>query len=85
MAEVNTGRQKKEPWLGSMPKKFNLNTYKFHVLRDYVGMIKSFGMTDSFTTQVVSISLDYFHFTYVSISIGRAGAPPDQENVWSVK
>ena len=85
MAEVNTGRRKKEPRSGSTPKKLNLDTYKFHALGDYVGMIKSFGTTDSFTTQVVSISLDYFHFTYVSISIGRASAPPDQENVRFVK
>ena len=50
----------------SMPKKLNLDISKFHMLGDYVGMIKSFSMTDSFTTQVVSIS------------IGWASAPPDQ-------
>lgn len=37
-------------------KKFNLNTYKFHSMGDYVRTIKLFGTTDSFTTQIVGIS-----------------------------
>jgi hypothetical protein len=36
-----------------LTKQFNLNTYKFHALGDYVSMIRMFGTTDSFTTQVV--------------------------------
>lgn len=32
---------------------FNLQTYKFHSLGDYVKMIQMFDMTDSFTTQVI--------------------------------
>jgi hypothetical protein len=35
-------------------KKFNLGTYKFHAMGDYVWTIKFFGTTDSFTTQMVS-------------------------------
>ncbi|KAG1817684.1 uncharacterized protein BJ212DRAFT_1270116, partial [Suillus subaureus] len=34
-------------------KKFNLNTYKFHVMADYARSIRFFGTTDSFTTQMV--------------------------------
>jgi hypothetical protein len=34
-------------------KVFTLNTYKFHSLGDYVAMIKAFGMTNSFTTEIV--------------------------------
>ncbi|KAG2739784.1 hypothetical protein P692DRAFT_201872909 [Suillus brevipes Sb2] len=37
---------------GPKVKKFNLNTYKYHAMGDYVGMIRFFGTTDSFTTQI---------------------------------
>ncbi|KAG2051670.1 hypothetical protein BDR06DRAFT_983445 [Suillus hirtellus] len=37
---------------GPRTKKFNLNTYKFHAMGDYVRTIKLFGTTDSFTTQI---------------------------------
>ncbi|KAG1805950.1 uncharacterized protein BJ212DRAFT_1283150, partial [Suillus subaureus] len=40
---------------GPRVKRFNLSTYKFHAMGDYVQMIKLFGTTDSFTTQIVSI------------------------------
>ena len=54
MAELNAGRRRKEARSALLPKKFNLDTYKFHALGDYVTMIKMYGTTDSFTTQVVS-------------------------------
>ena len=53
MAKLNAGRRKKEACSALLPKKFNLGTYKFHALGDYVTTIKMFGMTNSFTTQVV--------------------------------
>lgn len=37
-------------------KEFNLNTYKTHSLGDYVDMIKKYGTTDSYSTEVVSYS-----------------------------
>jgi hypothetical protein len=40
---------------GPRVKRFNLSTYKFHSMGDYVRNIKLFGTTDSFTTQIVSI------------------------------
>jgi hypothetical protein len=43
-------------------KKFNLSTYKFHAMGDYVGTIKLFGTTDSFTTQIVRTV--YIHIIY---------------------
>ena len=43
----NSGRQMKE---------FSLKTYKFHLLGDYCNTIQWFGMTDSYSTQPVSLS-----------------------------
>ncbi|KIK72621.1 hypothetical protein PAXRUDRAFT_798128, partial [Paxillus rubicundulus Ve08.2h10] len=37
---------------GARPKTFNLLTYKFHALGDYVNTIKMFGTTDSYTMQI---------------------------------
>jgi hypothetical protein len=36
-------------------KIFNLAIYKFHSLGDYVRTIRLFGMTDSYSTQIVSL------------------------------
>ncbi|KAG1816390.1 uncharacterized protein BJ212DRAFT_1209724, partial [Suillus subaureus] len=38
---------------GRKAKKFNLNTYKFHAMGDYLQTIQLFGTTDSFTSQIV--------------------------------
>ncbi|KAF8238280.1 hypothetical protein L208DRAFT_1243225, partial [Tricholoma matsutake] len=38
-------------------KLFNLFTYKLHALGDYVSMIRLFGTTDSYSTQIVSLGL----------------------------
>ena len=38
-------------------KTLNLGTYKIHALGDYHEQIKMFGTTDSFSTQLVRISL----------------------------
>jgi hypothetical protein len=45
IADAGSGRQKS--------KKFNMNTYKFHAMGDYVYSIRLFGTTDSFTSQIV--------------------------------
>jgi hypothetical protein len=45
---------------GRKTKKFNLRTYKFHAMGDYVRSIRLFGTTDSFTTQIVREYLSYF-------------------------
>jgi hypothetical protein len=37
------------------PKLLNLNTYTYHALGDYVRTIRTFGTTDSYSTQPVSI------------------------------
>lgn len=39
---------------GKQSKTFNLSTYKFHALGDYVSSILRFGATDSYSTQPVS-------------------------------
>ncbi|KIJ58626.1 hypothetical protein HYDPIDRAFT_33994 [Hydnomerulius pinastri MD-312] len=38
------------------PKTFNLLTYKFHALGDYVNTIRLFGTSDSYTTQIGELS-----------------------------
>jgi hypothetical protein len=38
---------------GRKAKKFNLNTYKFHAMGDYLQTILLFGTVDSFTSQIV--------------------------------
>jgi hypothetical protein len=38
-----------------LQKKFNLQTYKYHALGDYVKTIRQFGTTDSYSTTTVSI------------------------------
>jgi len=40
----------------SQTKEFSLKTYKFHLLGDYCNTIQQFGMTDSYSTQPVSLS-----------------------------
>jgi hypothetical protein len=40
-------------------RQFNLQTYKFHAIGDYVDHIRRFGTTDSFSTEVVSHPQSY--------------------------
>ena len=40
-----------QPW---RKKSFNFQTYKFHVLGDYMASIRRFGTTDSYSTEPVS-------------------------------
>ena len=46
---ANTETNNKEPYL----KNFNLETYKYHLLGDYIAMIRRFGTTDSYSTTMV--------------------------------
>jgi len=55
VAELQSGQRTKPSHSGPQCKTFNINTYKFHALGDYVGTIRMFGTTDSYTTQVVSV------------------------------
>jgi hypothetical protein len=41
---------------GPLPRRFNLQTYKFHALGDYADTIRRFGTTDSYSTEPVSRS-----------------------------
>jgi hypothetical protein len=50
-SEINTTPESS----GARLKSFNLSTYKFHAMGDYVRTIRLFGSTDSFTTQIVCI------------------------------
>jgi hypothetical protein len=40
--------------IGRLEKKFNLQTYKFHSLGDYIANIRRYGTTDSYSTERVS-------------------------------
>ena len=40
---------------GKRPKSFNLLTSKLHAVGDYIEMIKMFGTTDPYSTQIVSV------------------------------
>jgi hypothetical protein len=54
---------------GVRQKKFNLTTYKFHAMGDYVRTIRLFGTTDSFTTQIVSTIC--IHTIYLKLNLSR--------------
>lgn len=59
---------------GPRTKRFNLATYKFHAMGDYVRTIRLFGTTDSFTTQIVSAV--YNRAMYLKLTVlGRACSP----------
>lgn len=59
---------------GRHDKKFNMNTYKFHALGDYVASIRLFGTPDGYTSQLVSIWLSWFcdtdNLIRVNLNIG---------------
>jgi hypothetical protein len=48
---------------GRKGKKFNMNTYKFHAMGDYLYSIRLFGTTDSFTSQIVRESSFNVHIS----------------------
>jgi len=48
---------------GQKGKKFNMNTYKFHAMGDYVHSIRHFGTVDSFTSQIVHESFLCVHIS----------------------
>ena len=57
-ARVAKGKAKEVGADASVPrniKQLNLKTYKWHSLVDYVQAIKSYGTTDNYTTQTVSL------------------------------
>lgn len=68
---------------GPRPKSFNILTYKFHALGDYVQTIQLFGTTDSYTTQIVSGR--YLNGDCLTSHSGGALTPFDQEILWTYK
>ena len=53
VAGVQAGTRQRPPRSGRLLITFNLNTYKIHTLGDYEMMIKLYGTTNSYNTQVV--------------------------------
>lgn len=63
---------------GRKPKTFNLFTYKWHALGDYVRTIRLFGGSDGFSSQLVSsLSASRLHrsFTLITHCTGRTLPP----------
>jgi hypothetical protein len=56
-------------------KLFNLFTYKLHALGDYVSTIRSFGTTDSYSTQIVRPGLSALLDTVFNFLAGRTCTP----------
>lgn len=58
---------------GRSKKEYQLQTYKFHVLGDYVKTIRDYGTTDSYSSQSVSVSCTFhlFYFDNLLTSVGR--------------
>ncbi|KAG2056709.1 hypothetical protein BDR06DRAFT_1039209 [Suillus hirtellus] len=54
---------------GQRTKKFNMNTYKFHTIGDYLQTIQLFGMIDSFTSQIVCEHP--FHIFHLNLILGQ--------------
>lgn len=54
-------------------KSFNIQTYKFHILGDYVASIRYFGTTDSYSTEPVSLNPLSLH-SPTKFQSGRVGA-----------
>ena len=52
---------------GQQPKGLNLQTYKLHTLADYPSQIRTFGTTESYSTQSVRLA---FHNMHVYKSMG---------------
>lgn len=48
-------KKQKTASTGPQAKKFNVKTYKYHSLADYVKMIWVHGTTDGYSTQIVSL------------------------------
>jgi hypothetical protein len=64
-------------------KIFNLLTYKFHALGDYLDTIRSFGTTDSYTTQIVcTLCLPLFA---PHLSLGGTRPSIGETAVWTNK
>jgi hypothetical protein len=62
----------RDPSSGSRKvKKFNMNTYKYHAMGDYLRSIRLFGTIDSFTSQIVCDSLNVFRSQF-DFRLGRA-------------
>ena len=55
LANIQSGHRNRPARFRSLPKIFNINTYKFHALGDYGKTIWMFGTADGYTTQVVGV------------------------------
>jgi hypothetical protein len=49
------------------PKTLNLNTYKIHALGDYVSSIKTYGTTDSYSTEAVCLFDSSIHIDLLKV------------------
>jgi hypothetical protein len=61
----------------------NLLTYKFHALGDYETTIRTFGTTDSYTTQIVRIFTVHITDHDLQLYLGRTSTPTGQTILWT--
>jgi hypothetical protein len=61
---ANTTGKAKSTNDGPRKKKFNLETYKYHALGDYVKTIRRLGTSDSYSTATVGIICLGLHITF---------------------
>ena len=64
---------------GKRTKTFNLFTYKWHALGDYVTAIRLFGGTDGFSSQLVSDELNVLEIVSLLITVTGGTLPPTSE------
>ena len=83
LAEMQSSCRKMPVRSSPLPISFNINTYKFHALGDYTQVIKSFGTTDSYSTQIVSALFPMW--PVLKTLQGQKGTPTDQTLLWKFK
>lgn len=66
------GKKPTERLTGRRRKAFNLNTYKSHSLGDYVETIRTYGTTDSYTTEIVGVFFFFFDLPPLKVCISPA-------------
>jgi hypothetical protein len=71
--EKASGRDAPRPRQPRRKKSFNIQTYKFHALGDYVASIRLFGTTDSYSTEPVSFKQQSI-YPLTQFALGRARA-----------
>jgi hypothetical protein len=63
----------------------NLFTYKYHAMGDYEATIRTFGTTDSYSTQIVCANFPSFRLCLDIPHLGRTRAQTSEKIIWTHK